>query len=455
MNEVNQLVQASEKTFEKARQLFSSYQREDDGTSDEGDDDTSDADCEGTPDETDDGILAEEDEGTLDDQDEGASDEENGGTPGTLHYEEEGDGLLAEDDEGTLDDQDESASDEEDGGTPDTLHYEEECAPEEAENGAPDQEDDDSGTAEEEGDDISMGSPSRDATPTGTSDEEDADTSEDEDDGYEIEEEDEGCSIEEDDEIEEEDDEVFMGCPSRENLLVGISDEEDESTSEEESDDDSDEEEEENGTSEETESEKGRILADFLALPYSGKSHKLNAGKDSFCRHYHNHDEEEDSCYRYRIPKTQANNPQEHIETKETPIPSHHVEMMTIKGVSGLRIQNHTDLSHSEFQYLPMTFPNWNWEAIRSVNQFQRSKYAPRLAPGEFTPVYFNPAYQPKDPEGRWPNHPGYMQGPEWFPIYEDKVEAKGKEAVGNAQDDLRKGSSAYFDPRFVDAKKI
>jgi hypothetical protein len=106
---------------------------------------------------------------------------------------------------------------------------------------------------------------------------------------------------------------------------------------------------------------------------------------------------------------------------------------MTIYGIPGVTIQNHTGHRNSYFKEL---FEEFDWEEperIRSVHEYDQNPNEvgwlrdshPYILP---RPVYFHDGQQ--DDQNRWPSHPGYMN-PNWTPndpvgdgVVEDQSEA-------------------------------
>ncbi|KAH7109634.1 hypothetical protein B0J11DRAFT_544939 [Dendryphion nanum] len=150
----------------------------------------------------------------------------------------------------------------------------------------------------------------------------------------------------------------------------------------------------------------------------------LTSAKPVFCQHYHNHYLSGTlSCYPRRIRGNHSDDPALRRDDSGNHPPPHHV-ILTVNGVHGFKIQNHTGLSECEFLDLPHIYPEWRWESIRSVNNFTpRSGFGTDFLVdvltdpnpyGNYQPVYFESEYQPQDDQGRWPSHPGYGQGPSW-----------------------------------------
>lgn len=125
---------------------------------------------------------------------------------------------------------------------------------------------------------------------------------------------------------------------------------------------------------------------------------------------------------------------------------------MTINGIPGFIIQNHTGYSPHDFKQLPKSFPDWDWQRVRSVNCFADcSKQGPQGVKAGLDdkyilpkPVYYkvnNGGIYFQDEKGRWPNHPGYND-PSWLSPEEKKKEklearvaAQGKNKKGKDKD--------------------
>jgi hypothetical protein len=157
------------------------------------------------------------------------------------------------------------------------------------------------------------------------------------------------------------------------------------------------------------------------------------AKQTDFCAIYHNHARRNLPCYKFSVsPHT----PIETLGDDVEDVSEHSATRfsMTIHGIPGFKILNHTGYSRQEFRELPRIFSNWDWERVRAVNCYEQLKYnqldygrdmKPLILP---RPVYFNEAYVGpvpcpfQDELGRWPSHPGY-RNPEWHFDPEDADE--------------------------------
>ena len=156
----------------------------------------------------------------------------------------------------------------------------------------------------------------------------------------------------------------------------------------------------------------------------------LSGSANQVCALYHNHKRARKPCYLQSVVPTAV---MADDREQQAIIPAHHVKM-TINGIPGFLVHNHTGYSTSEFQDLPKVFPHWDWERVRAVNCYEeaaKSQYAPRNK-NLYTlphPAYFDDGYRGgekanlADEFGRWPSHPGFCD-PDWqppAPTFEDE----------------------------------
>lgn len=162
----------------------------------------------------------------------------------------------------------------------------------------------------------------------------------------------------------------------------------------------------------------------------------LNGNSHNFCMTYHNHNRLKICCYKVDIPIVNSNIDVEVSEVTTTR-PSHHINM-EINGIPGFIIQNHTGYSTRDFQDLPNSFPEWDWEKVRSINCYEDRKQGEDygLTPRPIwlpRPVYFDGGYIGQgrcpfqDEFGRWPCHPGYRNA-NWVKDDADREDDDGQE---------------------------